>query len=92
MVIRLPKWDDHAEKRKKRYGITEKQIAETWVYGEVLPGEKGRWRLVGKKITLVTNPAGDFIVTMYPNKHHDRHTGERIARAMSVGATRFEED
>ena len=91
MVI-IPKWDDHAEKRKREYNITEKQIAEAWVYGEVRPGDKGRWRLVGKKITLVTNPAGDYIVTMYPNKHKDRHCGERVARAMSIGATRFEEE
>jgi hypothetical protein len=91
-VFTIPRWDDHANKRKKKYNIDEKQIAEAWVYGELKKTRDDCWLLISKKITLVLSPEGDFIITMYPNKYHDRHAGERIAQAMSIGATRFEEE
>jgi len=91
-VFTMPRWDEHANKRKEEYNIDEKQIAEAWVYGELKKTRDDCWLLIGKKITLVLSPEGDFIITMYPNKHHDRHSGERVAHAMSIGATRFEEE
>ena len=78
--MKIPTWNVHADQAKKRHGISEKQIALTWVHGMAEPTRDGCWRIIGEEITLVTNPAGNFIITMYPNKYRDRFT-ERIARA-----------
>jgi len=90
-----PKWGEHAPLKRITHGITIEQIAETWVYGELEstndPKNPGCWRLIGKKITLVLSPNGDFIITMYPNKYQDRHAGKRVANAVSIGATRWED-
>ena len=67
----LPDWGNHANESKVRHGITEKQIASTWVYGDPEPTYGDCWRLVGEEITLVLNQEGNFIITMYPNKKRD---------------------
>jgi len=94
-MMSLPQWDIHADIRKRRHEIEEYQIAEAWVYGSLEPStdkrNPGCWRLIGSEVTLVLSPKKDFIITMYPNKHRDRLTAERIANAVSIGATRWED-
>ena len=93
-MISLPKWDKHADKRKREHGIEEYQIAEAWIYGMVEPSteQKGCWRCVGADVTLVLSANKSFIITMYPNKYKDRQKAERSANLMSIGATRFDDD
>ena len=88
-----PYWGPHAEIAKIRHNITEEEIAETWVYGELEPEPtRGNcWRLIGKKVTLVLNKKGNFIITLYPNKYKDQHKAIRADNAMSIGATRWED-
>jgi hypothetical protein len=89
-VFSLPKWGPHAEKAKNIHNITEQEIADTWVYGELESTRDGCWRLVGEEVTLVLSRAGTFIITLYPNKHKDTNKSERATNARSIGATRFE--
>jgi len=93
-VISLPKWDQHADKRKRKHGIEEYQIAEAWIYGVLRPSKQqpGCWRCVGAEVTLVLNASKSFIITMYPNKFKDKDAGEKSANLMSVGTTRFEDE
>jgi len=93
-LISAPKWDAHANRRKRKHGIEEYQIAEAWIYGILKPSEvqKGCWRCVGSEVTLVLNADKSFIITMYPTKHKDKKTAERSANLMSVGVTRFEDE
>ena len=86
-----PNWGVHAGGAKYRHNITESEIAETWVYGELEPTRDGCWKLIGKDITLVLSKKGNFIITMYPNKHGDDSKAERASNAMSIGATRWED-
>ncbi len=86
-----PNWGDHAQSAKDRHDITEEEIAETWVYGELEPTRDGCWRLIGKEVTLVLSKNGTFIITMYPNKHGDDNKAKRVSSAMAIGATRWED-
>jgi len=86
-----PNWGVHAASAKDRHNITEDEIAETWVYGELESTRDGCWRLIGKEITLVLSKKGNFIITMYPNKCSDGGKAERASNAMSIGATRWED-
>ena len=88
-----PNWGPHAEEAMLEHKITVDQIADTWVYGELesSTAQKGCWRLIGKEITLVLSASGEFIITMYPNKHHDLTAADRVSSAMSIGATRWED-
>jgi len=92
-MLSPPNWGPHAEEAMLEHEITVDQIADTWVYGELEPSEaqKGCWRLIGREITLVLSANGSFVITMYPNKHHDVHTASRVANAMTIGATRWED-
>lgn len=83
--MKLPVFGIHAKRRKRMHGISEKQIANTWMYGEVEPARNGCCRIIGEEITLVVGP-NEFIVTMYPNQRKDRilaHT----ARARRIEMT-----
>ena len=86
-----PNWGSHAEIAKIRHKITEEAIADVWVYGELEATRDGCWRLIGKEITLVLSSSGEFIITLYPNKHGDRYKAERANNAKSIGATRWED-
>ena len=86
----LPRWDAHANSRKKRHGISETQIAHTWLYGEPTKQEDGSWRLIGEEITLILSKEGDFIITMYPNKHKDRFTAKVVSQRREDGNIREE--
>lgn len=74
-----PKWGPHADQAKKKRGVTELQIANAWLHGCAEQTKDGYWRLIGEEVTLILEETGEFIVTMYPNRHNDRHTG-KIAR------------
>jgi len=84
----IPKWGDHADKAKRRHDITELQIAHTWLYGLAEPTRDNCWRIIGEEVTLVVSKVGDFIITMYPNKHHDRHTSKIAQWRQRKGKTR----
>lgn len=92
-MLSPPQYGPHATLKKNEHNVTEEQIANAWVFGELEPSDAqpGCWRLIGDEITLVLSPNGTFIITMYPNKHNDKDTAERVGHAMSVGATRWEE-
>ena len=86
-----PNWGGHAQSAKDRHNITEEEIAETWVFGELESTRDGCWRLIGKEITLVLSKKGNFIITMYPNKHGDDSKAEKASNAMAIGVTRWED-
>lgn len=89
-MLNLPNWGMHAELKKARHNITEEQIADTWVYGELIQDRDKCYRLVGKDITLVLSSSGEFIITLYPNKYKDKESEERVTNSMAIGATRFD--
>ncbi len=84
----VPRWGPHADAAKDRHNLTESQIAHTWVHGYAEQTHDGCWRLVGEEITLVLNEAGNFIITMYPNKHNDRYLGKIAKNRQKMGHVR----
>jgi hypothetical protein len=76
----------HALSAKMDHGIKDKQITDTWFFGEPVKGKRKCWRLIGEEITLVLNKSGDFIVTMYPNKYGDMEIAESVKRRRLEGA------
>lgn len=89
-MIFIPRWGDHAGRAKRRHGITEAQIAQTWTFGIVEQQPLDNcWRIIGKEITLIVDEEEGFIVTMYPNKHRDRFTGKMSASCERRGITRL---
>lgn len=75
--MRLPRWGPHASKAKQRRGITERQIAQTWVFGIETATREGKRMIIGPEITLIMDD--NFIVTMFPNKHRDRFIAKRAS-------------
>jgi hypothetical protein len=83
MLFFPPRWGPHADRRKRKYGINEQQIAFTWLYGEIHPERDQCWRLIGEELTLILDPLQLFIMTLFPNRSKDSHIARnaRIRRA-----------
>jgi len=74
-LLYVPKWSKHAERRKDEHNITEKEIADTWIYGIPIKTNKEkfeRWRIIGNEITLIVTEKTYIIITMFPNSHSDK--------------------
>lgn len=83
MLFFPPRWGPHANRRKRKFEIDERQITFTWLYGETHKERDFYWRLIGEKITLILDPMQLFIITMFPNRHKDRFIAHnaRLRRA-----------
>lgn len=68
----------HAVTAQRDHNITNKQVNDAWLFGELVKGKKKCWRLIGEEVTLILNKTGDFIITMYPNKGADREIAESV--------------
>ena len=65
----IPVLSDHATKRRKQWGFSITQVAETLVFGSgVLQPGRHAHLMVGADVTLVIDPVAYVIVTMYETK------------------------
>lgn len=85
MSIHIPDWGRHALSAARRHGITEEQMAETWLFGLEERGKDNCWRIVGKDVTLIMDKKWYFIVTVYPNQHKDRFKAVKAAIKQEKG-------
>lgn len=90
MVFFPPRWGPHANRRKREYEILNKQIAYTWLFGELHPSYDGYYRLIGEEVTLVLDPEQVFIVTLYPTKYRDRFIARNARFRRADGNVREE--
>lgn len=90
MLFFPPRWGPHADRRKRKFGINERQIAFTWLYGELHPEDTQCWRLIGEEITLILDPLQLFIMTMFPNRYKDRHIARTVRFRRADGNVRNE--
>lgn len=85
MGVYLPNWGPHALKAAKRHGITERQMAEAWLFGSEEKGKDNCWRIIGKDVTLIMDKTWYFIVTVYPTQHKDRFKAVKAAIRQKEG-------
>ena len=85
-----PRWGTHANMRKRKFEITERQIAFTWLYGETHQERDGCWRLIGEEVTLILDPLQLFIITLFPNRHKDRYIARNARMRRADGNLRLE--
>ena len=90
MLFFPPRWGTHANMRKRKFGISEKQIAFTWLYGESHPDRDYCWRLIGEEVTLITDPLQLFIITLFPNRYKDRFVSRNARLRRADGNVRLE--
>lgn len=90
MVFFPPRWGPHANRRKRKFGISERQIAFTWLYGESHAEDSGCWRLIGEEITLITDSLQLFIITLFPNRYKDRFIARNARLRRADGNVRLE--
>jgi hypothetical protein len=90
MIFFAPRWGPHAARRKRKFGISERQIAFTWLYGETHQERDGCWRLIGEEVTLVLDPLQLFIITLFPNRYKDRFIARNARFRRADGNVRLE--
>ena len=90
MLFFPPRWGPHANRRKRKYGITERQIAFTWLYGESHIDRMNCWRLVGEEVSLVLDPLQMFIITLFPNRYKDKFIARNARMRRADGNVRIE--
>jgi len=90
MLFFPPRWGPHADRRKRKHGISERQIAFTWLYGESHREREYFWRLIGEEVTLIMDPLQIFIITMFPNRYKDRFIARNARLRRADGNVRLE--